>query len=150
VHWGSEAGRAKYIQHEPSVYTCFLDASKASDLVRHDILLQVLLSRSLPLWWCSFFTHGMPLRTSGSAEVGSVSSIFFSIKVVFCPLSSLLYTWMNYWSRLCSSGVGFYWGHYFIGVLMSADDTVLPAPYASALRVLLSICESFASTWLVL
>ena len=36
------------IVNESSVYACFLDASKAFDLVRHDILFELLLSRGLP------------------------------------------------------------------------------------------------------
>ena len=39
---------AKYIQHGSSAYACFIDASKAFDLVRHGILFELLLSRSLP------------------------------------------------------------------------------------------------------
>ena len=39
---------SKYIHHDSSVFACFLDASKAFDLVRHDILFKLLLSRGLP------------------------------------------------------------------------------------------------------
>lgn len=39
---------ARYINNGSSVYACFLDASKAIDLVRHDILFQQLLSCDLP------------------------------------------------------------------------------------------------------
>ena len=47
--------------------------------------------------------------------------------------------------RLKSSGVGCHWSHHFAGVLAYADDVVLLAPSASALRLLLCTCESFAS-----
>ena len=55
---------------------------------------------------------------------------------------------------LLTGNVGRYWGHQFAGALAYADDVVLLAcllacllaPCASALRVLLAICESFASS----
>ena len=40
---------AKYIHNGSPVFACFLDASKAFDLVRHDILFDLLVSRGLPL-----------------------------------------------------------------------------------------------------
>ena len=43
--------------------------------------------------------------------------------------------------------MGCYWGHRFVGALAYADDVVLLAPCASALRKLLSICESFAGSY---
>ena len=42
------------------------------------------------------------------------------------------------------SGVGCYWGCSFAGAFAYADDVVLLAPSASALRTLLDICSSFA------
>ena len=62
-------------------------------------------------------------------------------KVVFYLLSvymdGLLY-------KLKESGVGCYWGCRFVGGLCYADDLVLLAPSVSALRMMLSICETFA------
>ena len=36
------------MQNESSVYGCFLDASKAFDLVNHEILFKYLMDRKLP------------------------------------------------------------------------------------------------------
>ena len=41
---------------------------------------------------------------------------------------------------LCDSGVGCYWGCSFVGAFSYADDLVLLAPCASALRLMLQIC----------
>ena len=41
-------------------------------------------------------------------------------------------------------GVGCYWGCSFAGAFAYADDVVLLAPSASALRTMLDICSSFA------
>ena len=47
--------------------------------------------------------------------------------------------------ELSNSGVGCYWGSLFVCALAYADDIVLLAPCASALRHMLSACSSYAS-----
>ena len=47
---------------------------------------------------------------------------------------------------LSDSNVGCYWGGHFAGAVCYADDIVLLAPSASALRRMLSICDSFATS----
>ena len=46
--------------------------------------------------------------------------------------------------ELSKSAVGCHWGSSFAGVFSYADDVVLLAPCASALRTMLNICSSFA------
>ena len=48
--------------------------------------------------------------------------------------------------KLADSGVGCHWGHLFAGAVCYADDIVLLALCPSALRILLNICSSYAST----
>ena len=43
-------------------------------------------------------------------------------------------------------GVGCYYGGSFVGALAYADDVVLLAPCASALRLMLHICNIYASS----
>ena len=45
---------------------------------------------------------------------------------------------------LSKSGVGCYWGSFFAGAFAYADDVVLLAQCAAALRIMLSICSRFA------
>ena len=40
---------ARYIHRKTPVLACFLDASKAFDLVNHDLLFQLLLDRGMPV-----------------------------------------------------------------------------------------------------
>ena len=48
--------------------------------------------------------------------------------------------------ELRESSVGCYWGGHFAGAMCYADDIVLLAPSASALRRMLSICVSYATS----
>jgi len=51
---------------------------------------------------------------------------------------------------LKTSGVGCYMGKYFVGALAYADDIVLLAPSANAMRRILSCCDSYASDYSVI
>ena len=48
---------------------------------------------------------------------------------------------------LKSSGVGCYMGNFFVGALAYADDIVLHAPSANAMRRMLLCCDSYASDY---
>ena len=137
---------SRYIHRGSSVLGCFLDASKAFDLVNHGVLFCKLFDRGLPLsvlrFWSSWYeTQKMSVRWSHSFSLsngvrqGSVlSPILFSVY-----LDELL-------EMLGNSGVGCHWGGSFIGALCYADDIVLLAQCASALRHMLNICDSFATS----
>ena len=49
--------------------------------------------------------------------------------------------------RSSSSGVGYYLGMNFVGVLANADDIAILAPRPSAMRILLQICDSCAAEY---
>jgi len=46
--------------------------------------------------------------------------------------------------RLSKIGVGCFIGRTFVGALVYADDIVLVAPSASALRKMLAVCDEYA------
>ena len=128
-----------------SVFTCFLDASKAFDLVN---LFKRLLDKHMPhplvrfllSWYQSQFMSvrwgdslSAPFSVSNGVRQGGVlSPILFTIY-----LDDLL-------TGLSNLGVGCFWGSIFAGALCYADDLVLLAPSPSALRIMLRFCESFA------
>ena len=132
------------------VLGCFLDASKAFDLVDHGMLFDKLLTRGLPVsivrflssWyyaqqmcarWNSSFSDSFHV-SNGVRQGGVLSPMLFAVYV-----DSLL-------EMLEASGVGCYSGGCFVGAVCYADDIVLLAPCASALRVMLNICDTFASS----
>ena len=90
------------------------------------------VSQNLRVRWDAALSHPFVV-SNGVRQGGVLSPILFAIY-----LDELLL-------RLKSSGVGCHWSHHFAGALAYADDVVLLAPSASALRLLLCTCESFAS-----
>ena len=138
-----------YIQHDSSVYGCFLDASKAFDLVDHTIPFRKLQDRGLPLlvvrfllsWYSSQKCHaqwGPCLSASFGVSNGVRQGSVLSPLLFAFYLDGLL-------SELVECGVGCYWKILFAGCLCYADDIVLLAPCPSALRIMLKICCKYAT-----
>ena len=119
------------------------------DLVHHDILYNILLDRGLPVvvvrflefWYsrqqlcvCWNSSLSVPFSVSNGVRRGSIVPPFLFSVYVDCLLL-----------ELSKSGVGCYWGSVFDGAFCYAADIVLLAPCASALRIMLDICNSFAT-----
>ena len=139
---------SRYIHNGSAVLGCFLDASKAFDMVDHGILFQKLINRGLPspitrfllswyrtqkmrVWWESSYSDAF--NVSNGVRQGSVlSPALFAVY-----LDGLL-------NELHDSSVGCYWGCKFAGTFCYADDIVLLAPCASAMRYMLNICNTYA------
>ena len=118
-------------------------------MVNHDKLFSILEKRGLPYpiirflssWyrsqqmrvrWGSTLSNGFNV-SNGVRQGGILSPYLFSLY-----LDGLL-------EELADSGVGCFWGSLFVGAVAYADDVVLLAPCASALRCMLNICNTYAS-----
>ena len=143
-----------YIQHGSSVYGCFLDASKAFDLVEHTILFHKLLDRGLPLlvvrfllsWYSSQKCHvqwGSCLSASFGISNGVRQGSVLSPLLFAVNLNGLL-------SELVECGVGCYWKNlfavclvmlttlfYLLHVHACPNETVTYYCYGSQIRVIL-------------
>jgi hypothetical protein len=126
-----------------------LDATKAFDRVHYVKLLNLLVERDIPLvtirlllnmytshvtkvMWNGIYSNSFMVE-NGVKQGGIVSPI------LFCAyLDGLL-------KRLEDSKAGCYVGDLWVAVFAYADDIVLLAPTARAMRVLLKICDEFAS-----
>ena len=134
--------------NQSAVYCAFLDATKAFDRVNYCKLFRLLLRRNLPacyirvllnfyinnyvrVSWCGYFSEYF-LATNGVKQGGVLSPILFC--VYLCALLI----------GLSKAGIGCYIGSNFVGALAYADDLVLIAPNAAALRKMLSICDDYA------
>jgi len=127
-----------YITHKSSVYCTILDATKAFDRVKYTKLFRLLMGRHLPpvvLRVLLFmYTHSIA-RVSWNGCVSRQFSVSNGVKqggvlspVLFCVYFDGLLCKLN------DAGYGCYIGRAFAGVLAYADDIVLLAPSASAMR----------------
>jgi hypothetical protein len=142
-----------YMNHDSSVFCTFLDASKAFDKVHYCKLFSLLLARNIPaliirlllniytgqcvrVLWNGIYSGNFSV-SNGVKQGGIISPILFSVYYddVLC--------------RLQRAGVGCYNGQMFTGALAYADDLVLLAPTASAMRRMLAICEDYAAEFQV-
>jgi hypothetical protein len=142
-----------YVSNQSSVFCTFLDASKAFDRVRYCKLFRLLVVRQVPaliirvlinfylgnfvrVHWCGIVSDYF--LVGNGVKQGSVLS-----PVLFCLyLDGLLVA-------LLKAGVGCYIGTNFVGALAYADDIVLLAPSASALRIMLAICDDYAKDYYI-
>lgn len=137
-----------YVHHQSSVFCTFLDASKAFDRVRYCKLFRLLVIRQVPaliirilmsfyighsvrVQWCGIVSDYF-LAGNGVKQGGVLSPVLFCLYI-----DGLLVA-------LSKAGVGCYIGTNFVGALAYADDIVLLAPSASALRTMLHVCDNYA------
>lgn len=139
---------AYYTEHQTPVFCTFLDATKAFDRVNYTKLFRQLIKRELPscitrllvniytnnfvrISWCGVASDYF-LASNGVKQGAVLSPILFCVYID------------NLLALLSKAGFGCYIGSQFVGALAYADDIVLIAPTATALRNLLAICEGYA------
>jgi len=138
-----------YTNNSSSVYCCLLDATKAFDRVNYSKLFGILIDRKLPSVFVRFLLNmytGHQTRVRWNGCFSDFIDVNNGVKqggilspILFCVYLDTLIL------KLVNSGVGCYMGHICLSVLAYADDLVLLAPSASAMRRLLSICDEFAN-----
>jgi hypothetical protein len=133
------------------VFCTFLDASKAFDKVNYCKLFKLLLARNVPPLVTRLLLNsytGQSVRVQWNEGMSKDFSISNGVKqggilspVLFCVYYDELLR------RLKQSRMGCVIGHWYIGALAYADDIVLLAPSATAMRRLLTICDQFADDY---
>jgi hypothetical protein len=138
-----------YVNSNSNVHCVFLDSSKAFDKVEYCKLFNLLLDRHIPphvirvllnmytgqqvkILWNGVYSHAFP--ASNGVKQGAIIS-----PILFCVyLDTLLL-------ELKRAGIGCHIGQLFAAALAYADDVILLAPTARAMRAMLAICDRFAT-----
>ena len=133
-----------------------LDASKAFDWVNYCKLFAELLKRNicpLLLRLLLFMYTRQSLRVKWGNTVSFEFTVSNGVKQggVLSPILFAIYMYTDrLLKRLEETGVGCRMGNRFTGALAYADDITLLAPCKSALSILVSVCETYASEFDIL
>ncbi|PZC73158.1 hypothetical protein B5X24_HaOG209950 [Helicoverpa armigera] len=139
-----------YTDRRTPVYACFLDLSKAFDLVSYDVLWQKLADTGVPPELASILRYwylNQENRVKWAGELSDASRLECGVRQggLSSPLLFNLYV-----NALVEELSGMHVGCYVDGVCCNnfsyADDMVLLAPSIGALRKLLAACESFVAS----
>ena len=140
-----------YLDNYSHVYSCFIDATKAFDRVKHDELFLLLIQRHVSsidtrILWQQYQTQKMRTSWNGSHSVyftasngirqGSVAS-----PILFCVYMDELL------DRLRRAGIGCWMGDKYLGTLAYADDVTLICPSADGLQKMLNLCDEFGQQY---
>ena len=120
-----------------SVFTCFLDASKAFDRVNHSILFGKLSNRGIPQYVIRILSYWYENQQM-CVRWGGTYSTFFSVTNGVRQGSILSPYLFNIYMSTTSV--------WLLMHIMYADDLVILAPSVSGLSKLLSICEIFGES----
>ena len=124
------------VRNGSPVFGCLLGASKAFDLVRHDILFDRLLQRHLPPLIIFFLLNWYKSQELCVKWGGIVSYAFCIANRVRQGgvLSPVLFTiYMDeFLLQLKRKDIGCHWDHLFAGTLCYADNLILLASSLSA------------------
>lgn len=139
-----------FVGRETSVYACFLDLSKAFDLVNYDLLWNKLYNTQVPAevvnllrFWYENQTNCVKWGDSTSNEYrlecgvrqgGITSPDLFNLYI------------NNLVDGLRNTRIGCHIGGMCVNSISYADDMVLLSPSAEGLRMLLQICEKYATS----
>jgi len=142
-----------YHRNKSTVYCTMLDATKTFDRVEYCKLVRLLLKKNLPPVIIRILLHMYLFHFTKVAWNGTCSSSFRVLNgvrqgailspVLFCVYFDTLL------SNLNAAGKGCHIGSFFVGALAYADDLVLLAPSANAMRCMLRICDEYAAQFKV-
>ena len=133
-----------------SVFTCFLDASKAFDRINHRKLFVKLLARDVPgfiVRLLSFWYSNQRMCVRWGSAISDYFTVSNGVRQGGILSPYLFNVYMDDLSSLLNKfPAGCYICKILINHLMYADDLVLLCPSAYGLRLLLKLCEQFGKS----
>ena len=142
-----------YLNNGSEVYTCFIDATKAFDRVRHDKLFQLLIDRNIPALALRAMLDLYQRQLLRTVWKGCVSQSFTSSNGIrqggiISPLLFCIYM-DELLKRLETEGVGCWIGKHYLGSLGYADDLTVASPSGGGLKQMVATCEKFGDEYSV-
>ena len=144
---------AYYTSCHTSVHCVFLDSSKAFDKIHYGKLFKLLLNRDIPPYVIRVLLNmytDQQIRVLWNGKYSTCFSVNNGVKqgaivspILFCVYLDVLL------SELQKAGLGCFIGTWFAAALAYADDLILMAPSARAMRGMLAICDKFAKEYSV-
>ncbi|XP_026741872.1 uncharacterized protein LOC113503928 [Trichoplusia ni] len=137
-----------YTSRQTPVYACYLDLSKAFDLVSYNILWDKLRNTTVSREIVSVLEHWYDNQTNNVRWAGILSDEYrleCGVRQGGLTSPRLFNLYVNeLLEELSSTGIGCHVDGVCINNISYADDMVLLSPSISALRRMLRICESYA------
>ena len=137
-----------YNRNGSNVYACFLDCSKAFDMVDHDKLFEKLHKRKLPNIFLRFLYYTYSQQKARVKWQSTYSSVFKVINGVKQGgvLSPVLYAvYINeLLNEFQKDGIGCWIGRRYVGALCYADDLSLLCPSLKGLQKMLNRSSEYA------
>lgn len=136
-----------YTDRKTPVYGCFLDLSRAFDLVRYDMLWTKLRSIGLPPELNCMFQYWYAHQSNSVRWAGTMSDPYrleSGVRQGGLSSPTLFNLYINdLIDRLCGQRVGCYIDGVCVNNLSYADDMVLLSASVCGLRKLLKTCEEY-------
>jgi hypothetical protein len=136
-----------YVDKGSNVYCCFIDASKAFDRLRYDLLFELLLQNNVNPLMIRLLINTFERQTVKTKWMATSSDEFHCQNGVRQGgiLSPLLYSLYNdvLLKRLQCNGSGCWIGNNYYGALSYADDLCILSPTVNGLQDMLDICTQY-------
>ncbi|KAJ2941053.1 hypothetical protein O0L34_g13183 [Tuta absoluta] len=139
-----------YVERETSVYACFLDLSRAFDLVNYDILWNKLHDSGVPEHIVGILRHwygGQTNYVRWSDTTSNAYKLECGVRQGGLTSPDLFNIYVNgLIGELRSTGTGCHIDGVCVNNISYADDMVLLSPSISGLKKLLLVCENYANS----